>query len=29
VLPKTGENLKTLVARLINEHMGDTAVELS
>ena len=29
VLPKTGENLKALVARLINEHMGDTAVELS
>ncbi len=29
VLPKTGENLKSLVARLINEHMGEPVVELS
>jgi iron donor protein CyaY len=28
VLPKTGESLKALVARLINEHMGDQVVEL-
>lgn len=28
VLPKTGENLKALVARLINEHMGDSVVEM-
>lgn len=29
VFPKTGENLKALIERLINEHMGDTAVELT
>lgn len=29
VLPKTGESLKPLVARLINEHLGGDTVTLS
>ncbi len=29
VLTKTGESLKTLVARLINQHLGSDAVTLS
>ncbi|MBV9670120.1 MAG: iron donor protein CyaY [Acidobacteriales bacterium] len=28
VLPKTGETLQKLVARLVNEHMGQQVVEL-
>jgi iron-sulfur cluster assembly protein CyaY len=28
ILPKTGETLNKLVARLINEHMGEVVVEL-
>lgn len=28
VLPKTGESLKPLVARLINEHLGTDTVQL-
>ncbi|QNI37910.1 iron donor protein CyaY [Edaphobacter albus] len=29
VLPKTGENLKTLTQRLLQEHLGDTSISLS
>ena len=29
VLPRTGEQLKPLVARLVNEQLGETAVRLS
>ena len=29
VFPKTGEDLKSLVERLINEHMGGSAVKLA
>lgn len=29
VLPKTGENLKTLTQRLLQEHLGDTSILLS
>ena len=28
-LPKTGEDLKTLVQRLLREHLGDPAITLS
>ena len=29
VLPKTGESLKPLIARLVNEQLGDEAITLS
>jgi CyaY protein len=29
LLPKTGEDLKTLTQRLLREHLGDTSITLS
>jgi iron donor protein CyaY len=29
VLPKTGESLKTVIARVVNEYLGSSSVDLS